>query len=259
MRGRLLFAVGVALLAACASSQAPGRLTPDGFQSLHASYGVHYANGRVGTFVSDDWQLESFARIRRIRGHERRIPRRGPEWSGPIRIDVDGDGFLDDIGNGHLYDLRLRRETDGALLWVRRVPLPAHLADASLAELGRLYARDLSRGRDAFLGESLLAEEGEPERVPVRLIDEAELGVSGHAARGIVVQASRPPPLGVAREAYVLVRTPFTLSEHSALGERRFAMLLVVGYAGRPGASSGELEDLSALLSAIEITPRSGS
>jgi hypothetical protein len=252
MRRLLAPALGAALLLACASSQAPGRLTPDGFESLQAPYVVRYADDEVGRFVSDDWQVESFAHIQRIRGRERHIPRRGPEWSGPIRIDVDGDGRLDDVGNGHLYDLRLRRETDGALLWVRRVPIPAHLSHASLAELGRLYARDLAGGRDAFLGESLLADrEREVEEAPIHLIDEAPLGVSGHAARGIVIQAERAPPLGVAREAYVLVRTPFTISEHSALGQRRFAMLLVVGYAGQP--SAGDLDDLSAFLSSIRI------
>ncbi len=256
----MLLALGVAILGACASSQAPGRLTPEGFESHQAPYVVAFADAGVGTFVSDDWQVESFARIERLRGRERHVPRRGPHWSGPIRIDVDGDRSPDDIGNAHLYDLRLRRETDGALLWVRRVPVPAHLAHASLAELGRLYARDLAFGRDAFLGESLLVpDEERGGGAPVRLVDEAPLGVAGYAAQGIVIHASRPPPLGVAREAYVLVRTPFTLSEHSALGERRFAMLLVVGYATAPAPSADGLDDLSALLSAIRISRRSGS
>jgi len=242
------------VLASCASSQAPGRLTDEGFQSLHADYDVRYVEGAVGTFVGPDWSIDSFAAVRRGR---RQVHRRGPGWSGPIRIDVDGDGSLDDIGNGHLYDLRLRRD-DGALLWVRQVPLPAHLDEAGLDELGRLYARDLSLGRDAFVGESLIDEaerrsvEGE-----VRLVDEADLGVAGHAARGIVVRATRPPPRGVSREAYVLVRTSFTRLEHSALGERRFGTLLVIGYAGPH--DERDLADLSRFLDAIRISRRSGS
>ncbi len=250
---RIASLLALTTLVACASSQAPGRLTARGFESSHAPYLVRFADAGVGTFVSEAWELDSFAHIRRLRGRERKVPRRGPEWAGPIRIDVDGDGRADDIGHGHLYDLRLRRKSDGALLWVRRVPVPAHLANASLRELGRLYARDLARGRDAFLGESLLAPEDESSIDSVHLLDEAPLGVAGQEARGIVVRARRAPPEGIAREAYVLLRTPFTLSEHSALGERRFALLLVVGYAGAPGGDADDLQDLSALLSAIRI------
>jgi hypothetical protein len=65
----------------------------------------------------------------------------------------------------------------------------------------------------------------------VCLIDEGDPGVSGHAARGVVVRAMRPPPEGLSREVYALVGTPFDVVEHSALGERRFTTLLV-GYDG---------------------------
>jgi hypothetical protein len=209
---------------------------------------VAYAPGHVGTFVGDRWVVDNFALIRR---GKRKVYRRGPEWSGPMRIDVDGDGSLDDIGNAHLFDLHLRRD-DGAILWVRRVPLPQHLDQASLPELGRLYARDVALGRDAFVGESLLdAADARDERDDVRLIDETDLGVSGYAARGIVVRATRPPPDGERREAYVLVQTPFAVVEHSAVGERRFSTLMVVGYAGSPDETT--LTDLGRLLDAIRI------
>jgi hypothetical protein len=49
----------------------------------------------------------------------------------------------------------------------------------------------------------------------------------------------------------VLVRTPFAVVEHSAVGERRFSTLMVVGYAGSPDETT--LTDLGRLLDAIRI------
>ena len=246
-----------ALVQGCGSSAAPGRFVEAGFESERHGYAIPWA-GRRGIDLGDAWEVESH--VVRHRTGLPETPKRGAGFEGPLALDLDGDGEREHFLDGLYYDLRLRNREDGGVIWVRQVPLPRALESMPLGSIAERWAGDVERGRGLALPVDRAP--STPAARGVQVIDGAPLTVSGRDAYGLLVDAPDDGELSVGtregrvRAAVVLVRSPVALEETSALGVRRFAAILIVGYASAPARFDPDLEELTRFLRMIKSSER---
>ena len=129
-----------ALAAACIAVAAPeasfAGIDEHGFTHAELLYGVDFGDAAARRFLPDEWILDNYEPPRT--GPKAFTPRSGPAYRGLRRVDVDGDGKLEDhesYRTSH-YDLRFVHTLDNGVLALSS---------------RRLLTRDATRSLDAML------------------------------------------------------------------------------------------------------------
>ncbi len=127
-----VFALGLSLLAGCASSGP--HFKADGLRHSEYGYVLKYSQRAQRVFVSGDWRIENF----QTDGSGEPIKlKSGPRYETAIAFDYDGDGEPDNIGTFPSYDLRLKHRKTAAHLWLSNQPISADHGQTDLSVLMR--------------------------------------------------------------------------------------------------------------------------
>lgn len=246
-------------LAGCAGPQSPEQARFDEHGLAHVSYPyrIVYADGRPGTFISDEWVVESH----RVGPGGRPGEHLDSEpYVHMRRLDLDDDGDRDRVQRVFTYDLRLRHRTTNGMIWVRTMPLTPAIQSRELRVLAQNYASSVAGGRHYMVATVA------PEQVDVRerrfateILDSMRMRFHDHEAYGFILDVADVDQLRLSersrfgRAAIVLVRTSFGWRQYSAYGERQWPVLMVIGYVNGPDDFDEGLHDFETFLASFRM------
>lgn len=245
--------VGAAVVVAgCGGAHAVG---PSGFHHLRLEYRVP---GAGSALAGDDWVLDNY---RVAQDGSVGETKRGAEYRIERRIDLDGDGVAERVGQEDAYDLLFRHRTSAASMWIRTVPLPAQLEETELRVLMRFYVEAIAGTGVtlADLGEGRV--EIRERRYATREIESGAATVGGREARAATIEIADIDQLRLSadhrwqRARIVLVRTDLLWAPaRSVVGPRELRpVLLIAGYTNLPEDFDGQLVDFEALLARVDF------
>lgn len=221
----------------------------------HTRFGYRIATtGSPRTFVSPEWRIEnSLPDAARNTGVDA-----DAQWT----VDVYDDGEEDVIERAPFFDLRLEHRRTHGSIWVRTFPISDVNDRKGLPVLTQNYVANAAFAGYATAGIGDGAVLGfQPRRFATRVLDTEAIGLDGQEAVAVLFDVVGINPQGmsadgaVSRALVVLVRVPFRHRAHTALGEREWPVLMVVGSASPVADFDSSLGDFQRFLGAIDMAP----
>lgn len=249
-------------IAGCSVHQGPARVAfeEQGFRHIDYGYRIDFAAAGRPTFISQDWVVESYRTG--PDGWPRDRLSGGDYWHTRY-LDVDGDGDRDRVQRAYTYDLRIRHRTTNGMMWVRTFPVSPALQSRELRVLADNYASSVAGGKGYMVaGVTPARVDVRERRFATEVLDTLPMRLDGREAFGFIMDVadvdqlrlSRASRLG--RAAVVLVRTSFGWRQYSALGTRRWPVLMVIGYVNGPDDFAAGLDDFERFLASFRFPER---
>lgn len=259
MRARGPYLLSLILAAGCGGSQLPtqGDFHDEGLVHASYPYRILYADSTNHTFISNAWTVESHRVTPDGRASEHL---RAGKYVHVRRLDLDDDGDRDRVRHVYTYDLRLRHRTTNGMIWVRTFPISPALQSRDLRVLAQNYASSVAGGK-GYMVASVAPEQIDirERRFATKILDEMPMRFQGREAYGFILDVADVDQLRLSersrfgRAAIVLVRTNFGWTQQSALGERKWPVLMVVGYRNGPDDFVEGLDDFERFLASFRF------
>lgn len=225
----------------------------------HPRFDYHVGAVGPGSLLGPGWQLDNYQLDRSGRPL---ASKRGQDYRVRRRVDVDGDGVIDSLGEEDAYDLRFLSRTDAGVVWVRTAPLSSQLAHTDLRVLMRLYVEGIAGTglmlTDLGAGRVEVVER----RYATREVASGPTVVDGREAFEATIEIANVDQLELSRDArwqrarIVLVRTDLLwapVGSSSRTLRQLLPVLMVVGYSNLPEDFASHEREIDALLSRISF------
>jgi hypothetical protein len=233
------------------------RLELDGFYSLVGPFRLSYVDPERRALMSEDWSLDNWETYP---DGSPREPREGEGWTSNLAVDLDGDGTADAHGPVPTFDLRFSHRRDGALVWIRTIPVSERVAERDLSVVAHDYVEEAAGANysGVCFGGCVLLEES---RYATTAVAEGEAWVAGVVAYDITFDMANVDQLLLdasarsARLRVVIVRPGYRTALDRGLRPAWVPVVVVIGYVQVPDRFDEHVAEFEALLRRIDFWP----
>lgn len=230
----------------------------DGFHADEFPIVVRYADAKAQTFVGPDWRTDNFVIDEAGRVRDRKDT---PDYRVDVKLDLDGDGKLDEFSGWPMYQLSLVHRRTDARIWIQAMPVSERDKDRDLKVVLDDFVEGLS-GTGLYRFRS-----GPREPVAVartygtRVVQQKETKVGTFDALDATIevinldQQKVDPTTKSAVGRVVFVRPPYVNTVRGVTGMPNPRAFIVLGCESKPRDFEATSADFDRFLAAVELGP----